>query len=123
MKMNINFLILVFLIGFASCDENRNEDIKTETKFSDGIALSSFKVWGNCEMCKKTIESSLNVQGVNYANWNPETKGITVSYDTSLISLDQIQKNIALAGYDNESYKGNDSTYQNLPGCCQYHRK
>ena len=40
-------------------------DHKTET----------FKVYGNCGMCEKTIEGSLkNVKGIDKADWNKETK-------------------------------------------------
>ncbi len=84
---------------------------------------STFKVWGNCNTCKKAIENSLKVKGVDKADWNVKTKIITVTYDTSKITLDQIQKDIAAVGYDNEKYKGDDKAYSKLPGCCQYERK
>jgi mercuric ion binding protein len=74
-------------------------------------------------MCKETIEGSLKVEGVTKADWSPETKMISVAYDTTKITLDQIQKNIALVGYDNEKYKGDNATYSELPECCQYDRK
>ena len=84
---------------------------------------STFKVWGNCGTCKKTIEASLKVKGVEKADWNVKTKMITVTYDESKITLDQIQKHIAAVGYDNDKYKGDDKAYAKLPGCCQYERK
>ena len=74
-------------------------------------------------MCKETIEGSLKVEGVTKADWSTETKMISVAYDITKITLDQIQKNIALVGYDNEKYKGDDKTYSELPECCQYDRK
>ena len=74
-------------------------------------------------MCKETIEGSLKVEGISKANWSPETKMISVAYDTTKINLDQIQKNIASVGYDSEKYKGDDNAYKELPECCQYDRK
>jgi periplasmic mercuric ion binding protein len=81
------------------------------------------KVWGNCGMCKKTIEKAAKTEGVDKADWNKETKMLMVSFDASKTSLDQIQKNVAQSGYDNEAYKGDDKAYDNLPPCCQYDRK
>ncbi len=84
---------------------------------------ADFKVWGNCEMCKETIESSLNTEGVKSADWNTESKQIRVEYDSTKISLDAIQQRIAATGYDNIKYNGSDSAYAALPECCQYTRK
>jgi copper chaperone CopZ len=74
-------------------------------------------------MCKETIEGSLKVDGISSADWNVDSKMITVSFDDKKVSLDQIQKNIAAAGYDNEAYKGDDKAYKALPECCWYERK
>ncbi len=123
--MNINKLIVIaFMLSVISACENKKgaEGTKSKTEIVNGIATSTFKVWGNCGMCKKTIEKSLDVDGVSMADWSTETNMIIVSYDINKISLDQIQKNIAAAGYDNEKYKGDSGAYNNLPECCQYIR-
>jgi mercuric ion binding protein len=83
----------------------------------------SFKVWGNCNMCKETIESALKVNGVSSADWDTKSKMITLSFDSTKISLDRVKKLIANAGYDNDKYIANDSVYKSLPECCQYDRK
>lgn len=83
----------------------------------------TFKVWGNCDMCKKTIETALKVDGVKKATWNVETKQMLVKFDPSKISLDQIHQKIAAVGYDTDKVKGDDTAYNNLHGCCQYERR
>ncbi len=88
-----------------------------------GSTSSQFKVWGNCEMCKETIETSLADQGILSANWNVDTKMIEVEFDPAKISIEQIQQRIAHSGYDTEIFSGNDSSYAQLPACCQYIRK
>ena len=114
-------ICLVFTI--FSCKNNESNSTSSNEEIAKGAMTSTFKVWGNCEMCQETIEGSLKVDGVIKSNWNTDTKIISVSYDSSKISLDQIQKNIAAAGYDNEKYKANDEAYKSLPECCQYDRK
>ena len=79
-------------------------------------------VSGNCGMCKKTIEKSLKVPGVNTADWNVKSKVLTVNYDASKISNDQIQQKIAAVGYDTEKVKAKDEAYEKLHSCCQYDR-
>lgn len=84
---------------------------------------ASVKVWGNCEMCKARIEKALKMDGVKKADWNVETKKLTVSYDTGTVSLDQIQQAVAAAGHDTEKFRAAGSVYNKLPGCCQYERQ
>lgn len=124
--MNIIKIIAMacIVITITSCGnkvESENTEIKTE--MINDTATSTFKVWGNCDMCKETIETSLKAEGISKADWNVDSKILTVSYDATKITLDQIQKNVASVGYDNDKYKGDDKAYSELPDCCQYDRK
>ncbi|MDB5226310.1 MAG: TonB-dependent receptor [Bacteroidota bacterium] len=89
----------------------------------DATTKTSFKVWGNCENCKKRIEKAAKTEGVKTAEWSEEKKVITVTFVPSKISVDQIQQNIAKVGYDTEKYKADEDAYNKLPKCCQYDRK
>ena len=82
-----------------------------------------FKVWGNCDKCKKTIEGSVDMEGIKEKSWNVESTLMTVTFDTTKVSLDEIQQSIARAGYDNDKYYGDDYAYGKLDACCQYERK
>lgn len=116
---------ILFLFAFCllfSCSNKEEPLVKTE-KVSGTTLRSTFKVWGNCDMCKETIEGSLKNEAISAADWNTETKLITVTYDSTEVNLDAIEKNIAAAGYDNVKYKGDDAAYASLPDCCKYERK
>jgi copper chaperone CopZ len=83
----------------------------------------SFKVYGNCGMCERTIEGSLkDLDGVKGADWNKETKMMQVTYDPHVISLKEIKQQIASVGYDTDEIRAKDKVYNKLPGCCQYER-
>ena len=101
-------------ILFISCAQTTNSSANT---------TANFKVWGNCNMCKETIEGSLKIEGVSRAEWDTESKQIVVSYDSTIIVLDAIQKHIASVGYDNDKYNGDETAYNNLHECCKYERK
>ncbi len=106
--------IFTFLLSAATLGSCSNGTINTKIEF---------KVWGNCNMCKKTIENAVDVNGVMKADWDKDTKMMHVSYDSTLIKLDAIQHLITQAGYDTEKYTAEQSTYDGLHECCHYDRK
>jgi len=105
------FALLISLFAFnASAKVVHNE-------------TSTFKVYGNCEMCKNRIETALmKNQNIKKATWDVKTKMLTVVYDPHMVSLDVIHKIVADAGYDTEKVKASDAAYNKLPGCCKYER-
>lgn len=81
----------------------------------------TFKVSGNCEMCKERIENAAkSVKGVMSASWDIATKEIHVEFSGITTSLDAVQKAIADAGHDNVKYRASDEVYNRLPECCLY---
>lgn len=81
------------------------------------------KVYGNCGMCETTIEKAANKSKTSKADWNEETKMAIITYDSKKTNVDEVLKNIALAGYDNQSFLAPDAAYNKLPGCCKYDRE
>ena len=81
------------------------------------------KVYGNCGMCKATIEKAGNVNKVASVEWNKDTKMATLTYDSDKTNQDEILKRIALTGYDSEKFLAPDDVYAKLPECCQYSRE
>jgi hypothetical protein len=82
----------------------------------------SFKVSGNCGMCKSRIEKAAKNAGATEAKWDADTKELTVTYESSLTNAAKIQQKIAEVGHDNNGYTATDEVYNNLPGCCHYER-
>lgn len=74
-------------------------------------------------MCKKNIEQAALDAGATKALWNKKTKELKVKFDESKTTEDKIKKQIADAGYANQTYQANESAYQKLPECCQYKSK
>jgi mercuric ion binding protein len=83
----------------------------------------TFKVYGNCGMCKKTIEAAaLGTKGVKSATWDMDEDMITVVFDAAKTDLDKIKSAIAESGYDTDTHRAPDKAYDKLNGCCQYER-
>ena len=81
-----------------------------------------FFVAGNCGMCKSRIEKAAkNVGGVESAEWDKETKQLVVKASKNILQSD-IEKAVVKAGHDTKKMKADNSTYKELPGCCQYER-
>ena len=100
------FIILFFSFNLLAQTENRD----------------SVKVWGNCGMCKRTIESAAKKGGALTADWNKETKMLSFSVDAAG-SSHKVQESIAAAGYDTRDLTASNDAYDKLPGCCKYDRK
>jgi periplasmic mercuric ion binding protein len=110
--LNIMFAFIFSLVSIGSV-------------FAQGTAVkkTTFKVWGNCGMCKENIETAAKLKGVSSASWDEETKQLTVKYKTTVTSEMKIHQSIAAVGYDTEKVKGNDAAYNKLHACCKYERK
>ncbi|MCE7923038.1 MAG: copper chaperone [Haliscomenobacteraceae bacterium CHB4] len=98
--------------------------VKKVATAATATQTAQFQVWGNCGMCKRTIETAAKgVTGVQSANWNMDTHQFTVVFDPAQTGVDKVHEAIAAAGYDTDVVKGKDEAYTNLPGCCQYDRR
>ena len=112
MRFNKNFnLLLLLMLALVSC-ASQIKNAKTVT----------FKVYGNCGMCKTTIEKAASIKDEAKAEWNKETKIASLTYDSVVTNADIILKRIADAGYDNEMFLATNTSYNNLHSCCQYER-
>jgi periplasmic mercuric ion binding protein len=84
------------------------------------IVTANIKVYGNCVMCKKRIETALDQPGIKKAVWDVKTKNLEVVYNASKLSLQKINETLAAAGHDTESVKAKEEIYATLPFCCLY---
>jgi Cu(I)/Ag(I) efflux system membrane fusion protein len=83
---------------------------------------TSFKVAGNCEMCKDRIEAAArSVPGVVDARWDMENGILNLEYRKG-VALTEIHQAIAASGHDTELVQASDSVYGSLPECCLYER-
>ena len=128
------YMGLIEKAGYEARDIKVGDEIKIETApFAKQInyvpepyeiITRTFKVSGNCDMCKKKIETAAkSVKGVKSAVWNAETQSITVKYDDNKTKLIDIHNKIASVGYDTDKVMADDKTYDKLHGCCQYERE
>jgi len=89
----------------------------------ENVQNISFKVSGNCEMCKDRIEKvTKSMAGVVSADWNTENKMLKVSFQDDKTDKEKIEQVIADSGHDTELFKASDLAYNKLPECCRYVR-
>lgn len=116
-KMNKSKLVIASILFFVMFTALSVKAQRTKKQ------TETFKVFGNCGMCEKTIESALIIKGISSAEWDKDTKMITVKFNPKKVTLPTIHQKIASVGYDTELEKASDETYNRLHGCCQYERK
>lgn len=82
------------------------------------------KIYGNCGECKERIEDALQHRnGIYKADWNVDSKMLTVRYDSTLFTQAVIQKILADVGHESEGFLTDATTYNALTPCCQYERE
>ncbi len=113
MKIKSFVATIVALVFTITCFAQKTPAPKSET----------LKVWGNCGMCKSTIEKAAKEAGASAAVWNKATKTLKITYAEAITSNTKIQEKIATAGYDTIDLTAPDAAYNDLPECCQYERK
>ena len=101
-------LVLALLIGSLSTI--------AQTKWQS----DTFRVAGNCSMCKKRIEEAAYIKGVKSADWNKTTKILTVVYSPAKAQQTQIIQAVLKAGHDAGTQRATDKHYNTLPDCCAY---
>lgn len=90
------------------------------TSSASSVTHVQFKVYGNCEMCKKTIEDGVyRMKGVKKVHWDMETQILHLTYQTKVISLTDIHEGISLLGYATDEVSANVKVYEALPYCCK----
>ena len=116
MKTIRNISLFAFVLALFSF-ANLNAQTPAPTSKN---AVIKIKTSGECDMCKKSIESEVGkMSGVKKVTLDIETKILTVEYNTKKTSPDKIRKAIAGIGYDADDVKANNRAQKELPGCCK----
>ena len=114
MNTFIKSVVVIFITLFTT---------QLSTAQSKNLKTVDVKVYGNCGMCKKTIESTVKQNKDALGIWNSKSQMLIITYDSTKTSADEILKRIANVGYDNDKYLSSNEVYNNLDACCQYNRK
>ncbi len=112
MKSITKIISTIIAVLFYTSGTAQIKNSKTET----------IKVYGNCGMCKATIEKAGNLKKTAKVVWSEESKMATLTYDSKKTNQEEILKRIALAGYDSDNFLAPDNAYAKLPECCKYER-
>jgi mercuric ion binding protein len=115
--------ISVRVIRSNGVEESFQNKDAGSAKTEHGIMEASFKVLGNCGMCKDRIEkAAMAVKGVSKADWSEENQKLYVEFDNSITSIDAIHKAVAAVGHDTELVNAPNRVYNRLHHCCKYDR-
>ncbi|MDB5193848.1 MAG: TonB-dependent receptor [Segetibacter sp.] len=107
------FILILLCSIFLISHTNLAAQVTKETTVT-------FKVAGECAMCKQRIESAAKGKGVTAAIWQLETKHLLLTYNPLKTTAMKVQERIAGVGHDTEVKKADDAVYKALPNCCLY---
>ncbi|MFP4287667.1 MAG: heavy-metal-associated domain-containing protein [Bacteroidota bacterium] len=113
----IKFFSIVLFISLLSFVNKPAEAVNKKTTETE------IKVLGNCGMCKERIENAAySVRGVRKADWDEQSKMLTLVYRNDRTEQETIERAIAKAGHDTENIITDEETHANLHHCCIYPR-
>lgn len=114
--MKYGFLFsVIFLLCVCSA--------QSQTLVSTGEMTAKFKVYGNCGMCEARIEKAAKIEGVASADWDMETKILTITFNPTSVKPGLVHKAVAAVGHDTDKERADDEVYAKLHTCCQYERR
>jgi mercuric ion binding protein len=114
-KIIASLLAVLFLFAGLSFATTSTSDAELFGKRRAKIKTSAI-----CSMCKANIENALaNKPGLYYYKLDTYTKILSVKYDDSIISLDQIKDLVNKAGYDADDMPADPTAYSKLAVCCK----
>jgi copper chaperone CopZ len=114
-----SFVALIITLNATAQSHDHSKMISGQT----ANITESFKVWGQCDMCKSRIEKTVKSEGASTASWNEKTQMLSVTFDSTKTNKEALSKKIASVGHDTEKFKAPDDVYSKLPGCCHYERQ
>jgi mercuric ion binding protein len=76
-------------------------------------------VKGECGKCKDKIEAALDIPGISFAEWNKETKMLTVRYNDKKVSENDIHTTISNLCYATAKMEANKEKQAKLANCCK----
>lgn len=123
MKTKMIMMVVLSVSLTTTGISNPTKDNKESILRIDQTDSTTFKVYGKCGMCKKRIEkAALELEGVESAIWNIDSKKLTISYYSDKVKEIAIHKKIAEVGHDTEKVKASNEAYDSLMMCCKYDR-
>jgi len=116
------FLVILIVGGLGFNAMAQTTDHAKMNMAQASVKTETFKVSGECGMCKTRIEKTVRAEGATTANWDEKTHMLIVEFDKNKTSVDALSKKLASIGHDTEKYKAPDEVYAKLPACCHYER-
>ncbi len=113
----MNKVLLIAILGlFSNLSFGQQKKVETVT-IQTSIA---------CDHCKKCESCGLNIydhikknKGIKSVKIEDEINLITVKYKPKKVSAKEIEKSIALAGFDANDTKADPEGYDKLDECCK----
>jgi len=75
---------------------------------------------GVCEQCKTRFEENIPyLKGVTDVSYDLKSSRLTVTFNKSKTTADDIRKKVSNLGYDADQVKANPEARAKLPACCR----
>ncbi len=126
MKYLTTFVLLLVVVAFAG-DQKGHDHAKMDgaekmnCELKEGESCTTIAIpTAQCSMCEKTITTALEgVKGVSMAQVDAKAKTAHAHFSSADVSVADLEKAIAVVGYDANETKRDEKAHAALPTCCQ----
>lgn len=104
----LKFIITILILTITfSIQAQSTEKVKIHTS-------------AQCNTCKEKIETALlDIEGIKSAYLDLNSSTVSVKFNNTNLSSDQIRKILTMIGYDADNLPADQTAYQNLDACCK----
>jgi outer membrane receptor for ferrienterochelin and colicins len=81
----------IFYLLFCCLVFCNSKTYTQKTNPSPIFTANHFKVFGACDQCKARIEAAAKILGVKSAEWDVDTKQLSITYNPAQVSVEKIQ--------------------------------
>jgi copper chaperone CopZ len=117
MKFNLFLKFMFVTLLFIGCGDEKPADESAANEYAtETITVETIK----CQMCVATVQrAALQVTGVEGIRIDFDRKIATVSFNSDLTSLQDIELAIAKSGFHANDTRRDEEVYATLPDCCK----
>lgn len=111
---------ILFMAFVAIISLGASAQATQKTKAASTESQIVIQTNGTCQMCADRFKENVPFfKGVKTFSYDMKTAKLTINYDPSVTTPDQLRKEISKMGYNADNVQADPAAREKLPACCK----